>query len=131
MCAKIIDSNKATCILLGEDDRFIAKIYKTRLTREGYQVEHAINGEEVLKLAKEKKPDMILLDLIMPVKNGFETLQELKTDPELKKIKVVILSNLNQDEDQKRVMDLGAEEYVVKAHISLPELVEVVKRHLI
>lgn len=123
------ESNNKFFILIGEDDRFIAKIYTTKLLEEGYQIEHATNGEDVLRLAREKKPDLILLDLIMPVMDGFEALQKLKADPKLKKIKVLILSNLSQEEDKKRVMDLGAEEYVVKAHISFYELVALVKKY--
>ena len=117
-------------ILVGEDDVFLSKVYMAKLTKEGYQVEHAINGEKVLEAARKKKPDLILLDLMMPVKDGFETLKELKADAALKDIKVMILSNLSQEEDKKRVMDMGAAEYVVKADVSFSEVTKLVKKHL-
>ena len=112
-------------ILVGEDDVFLSKVYMAKLTKEGYQVEHAINGEKVLEAARKKKPD-----LVMPVKDGFETLKELKADAALKDIKVMILSNLSQEEDKKRVMDMGAAEYVVKADVSFSEVTKLVKKHL-
>lgn len=130
MTEEINKEQKSACILVGEDDAFLSKVYKTRLTKEGFTVFHAVNGEELLKLAREKKPDLILSDLIMPVKDGFETLKELKADPELKDIKVIILSNLSQDEDKKRVLDLGAVEYVVKANVSFGDVLAIVRKHL-
>lgn len=117
-------------ILMGEDDKFISKIYKTRLEKEGYLITQAFDGEEVLKMARKKVPDLILLDLILPIKNGFETLEELKADSVLRNVKVVVLSNLDQEDFQKRVMDLGAEEYIVKAKASFEDLVATVKRHI-
>lgn len=130
MAEKATETQKAPCILVGEDDAFLSKVYKTRLVKEGFEVMHAINGEELLKMARERKPDLILSDLIMPVKDGFETLKELKADPDLKDIKVIILSNLSQDEDKKRVLDMGALEYVVKANVSFAEVVNIVKKYL-
>ncbi|PIU80416.1 MAG: response regulator, partial [Candidatus Moranbacteria bacterium CG06_land_8_20_14_3_00_40_12] len=78
----------------------------------------------------ENKPDLILLDLIMPVKDGFETLKELKADSSLKDVQVIILSNLSQEEDRQRVLNLGAVEYVVKADVSFSEIVKLVKKYL-
>jgi len=124
------EEKKAPIILVGEDDKFISNIYKTKLAKEGFQVEHGVNGEEILRLAHERKPDLILLDLIMPVMDGFETLARLKADPELKDIKVVILSNLSQEEDMAKVLDMGAVEYVVKANVSFKEVIECAKKHL-
>ena len=82
-------------------------------------------------MAKAKKPDIILLDLIMPVKDGFETLKDIKNDQELKDIKVIVLSNLSQEEDKQRVMYMGAVDFVVKANTSFKEVVQIIKRHLI
>jgi len=115
---------------VGEDDKFLSNIYKTKLTKIGFQVDHALNGEEALKMARENKPDLILLDLIMPVKDGFETLKELKADSSLKDVQVIILSNLSQEEDRQRVLNLGAVEYVVKAYVSFSEIVRLVKKYL-
>ncbi|KKR21914.1 MAG: Two component transcriptional regulator, winged helix family [Candidatus Moranbacteria bacterium GW2011_GWA2_39_41] len=122
--------SKAPIILIAEDDKFLIKVYQTKLTKEGFQVEIATNGEEALKLAREKNPDLIFCDLMMPIKDGFETLKELKADPKLKKIKVIILSNLSQEEDKKRVLDLGAEEYIVKADVPFSEVIALAKKYL-
>jgi CheY-like chemotaxis protein len=124
------DGETKQVILVGEDDKFLSNVYKTKLAKEGFQVEHGMDGKEVLRLALEKKPDLILLDLIMPVMDGFETLAGLKANPETKDIKVVILSNLSQEEDMKKVMALGAVEYVVKANVSFKEVIECAKKHL-
>ena len=117
-------------VLVAEDDIFLANVHMSKLTKEGFEVLIAKNGEEALNFARNRKPDIILMDLIMPVKDGFQALEELKSDPELKNIKVIILSNLSQDEDKKRTLDLGALEYVVKSDVSFKEIVEIVKKHL-
>jgi two-component system, OmpR family, alkaline phosphatase synthesis response regulator PhoP len=121
---------KKPVVLVVEDDTFLSSVHKNKLTKEGFETLIAANGEEALKMAAEKKPDIILLDLIMPVKDGFETLEELKKNPSLKNIKVVILSNLSQDEDKKRVLEMGAVDYVVKANVAFREIVDLVKKHL-
>lgn len=125
-----ITNNEAFRVLVAEDDKFLSGVYKNKLTKEGFEVILVMNGREVLAAARQKKPDIILLDLIMPGKDGFEVLKELKNDADLKDIKVIILSNLSQEEDKKRVMDLGALDYVVKANVSFREIVETVKHHL-
>ena len=114
-------------ILVAEDDRFYANIYNTRLTREGYDVVVASDGEQALKIARDRKPDLILLDLILPVKDGFETLEELRADNELKNVKVVVLSNLGQEADVQRVKKLGVEAYLVKTDLSIQEMIDKVK----
>lgn len=122
--------NNPPLILVAEDDKFLIKVYQTKLTKEGFQVEIATNGKEAIKLAREKKPDLIFCDLMMPIMDGFETLKELKADPKLKKIKVIILSNLGQEEDKQKVFDLGADEYVVKANVPFGEVIRLAKKHL-
>lgn len=117
-------------ILVAEDDQFYANIYKVKLTKEGYQVVLASDGEQTLKAARLKKPDLILLDLIMPVKDGFETLKELRGDSNLRGVKVVVLSNLGQDEDIKKVRELGATDYLVKTNISIQKVIDKIKEHL-
>lgn len=117
-------------VLVAEDDRFYANIYKTKLSKEGFEVAVAGDGAEALKLARQKKPSLILLDLVMPVKDGFETLKELKADASLKSIKVIVLSNLGQEEDIKKAKDLGAHDYVVKANVSIQEMMSKVKGYL-
>ncbi len=123
-------SEKRAKILVAEDDKFLSGVYAKKLAREGLDAHLAANGEEALRIAREQKPDLILLDLMMPVKDGFETLKDIKADSALKDIKVIILSNLSQEEDQKKVMDMGAVEYVVKANVSFHEVIDIIKKHL-
>lgn len=117
-------------VLVAEDDKFYGNVYKTKLTKEGYDVAVAGDGVSALKLARERKPNLILLDLVMPIKDGFETLKELKADSALKDIKVIVLSNLGQDEDIKKAKSLGAVDYVVKANVSIQQMMDMIKKHL-
>lgn len=117
-------------ILIAEDDKFLSKILQTKLTKVGYSLILANDGQEAIDLARSEKPVLVLLDLIMPNKNGFEVLEEAKADPELSQIPIVILSNLGQDEDIKRGMDLGAKDYIVKANISIDKVVEKIDEYL-
>lgn len=114
-------------ILIVEDDGFLASIYAQKLELEGFDVSFATNGEDGLKLAQKDHPDLILLDLrLQPDKmDGFELLEKLKADAALKKIPVIVLTNLGQKEDVERCMKLGAAGYLIKAH-TLPH--EAVKR---
>ena len=116
-------------VLVAEDDDFYANIYKVKLTKEGFEVEIARDGSEALKAARARKPDLILLDLIMPNKDGFETLKEIRADVNLKNIKVIALSNLGQEEDIKRVRDLGANDYMIKTNVPLQEVINKVKEY--
>jgi DNA-binding response OmpR family regulator len=125
-----IQENRKPLVLVVEDDVFLANVHKKKLTKEGFEVAMAGNGEEGLAFAQKSKPDIILLDLIMPVKDGFQTLKELKENPELKDIKVIVLSNLSQEDDKQRIMDMGAVDYIVKANISFREIINQIKRHL-
>ena len=90
----------------------------------------ALDGEVGLKLAKSGKPDLILLDLILPKIDGFEVLKKIKPDPETKDIPVIVLTNLEESEDVQRAIDLGAKNYLVKANYSLREVVEKIKKAL-
>lgn len=117
-------------ILVAEDDKFYANIYKIKLAKEGFEVEVVGDGEQALKSARERQPDLVLLDLIMPVKDGFETLKEMKADPKLKDIKVVVSSNLGQQEDIKKANDLGATDYLTKANLSIQEMVDKIRGYL-
>lgn len=117
-------------VLIVEDDPFYSKIYKTKLEKEQIEAVIVSNGNDALKQAKKAKPKLILLDLILPGKDGFQILADFKADPDLKDIKVVVLSNLSQEEDMKRVMGLGAAEYLVKANVPIQEIVEKLKKEL-
>jgi DNA-binding response OmpR family regulator len=124
------EGGKKIVVLVAEDDTFLAKVHNKKLAKEGFEVRMAGNGEEALSLARKEKPDIILLDLIMPVKDGFQALAELKADPNLKDVKVIVLSNLSQEEDKERVLGMGAVEYVVKANISFRDVINVINKHL-
>ncbi len=117
-------------ILVAEDDKFLANVLLSKLQKEGFEVIHTFEGEEALAKIRKKRPDLVLLDLILQVKDGFDVLKELKADESLKSIPVIILSNLGQDEDIKRGQELGAEDYLVKTNFSLKEVVEKIKSHL-
>lgn len=117
-------------VLLIEDDRYISRAYQDGLERAGFQVSVSLDGREGMKSVKADKPDLILLDLIMPIQNGFEFLEEIKMSPEFKKIPVIILSNLGQDSDIQKGKALGVDEYLIKANFSMKEVIEKVKFHL-
>ena len=110
-------------ILLAEDDRFLRRAEEAALKRAGFVVLAAADGEEALRMAIAEKPDLVLLDLIMPKLQGFEVLKALKADPATAAIPVVVLSNLGQDGDVQRALEGGAVAYLVKANLSLDELV--------
>jgi CheY-like chemotaxis protein len=117
-------AESARRVLLAEDDRFLRRAAESRLRQNGFTVLPAVDGEEALKVARAERPDLILLDLIMPKLQGFEVLKALKQDPVTAPIPVIVLSNLGQDEDLKRAMELGAIAYFIKAHLSLQDLVQ-------
>lgn len=117
-------------ILVAEDDPFYANIYRVKLAKEGFDVEIAENGEKALEAIRRKKPDLIILDLIMPVKDGFAVLKELNADAALKDVKVVVLSNLGQAEDVKKAKDLGAKDYIIRTNVSIQEMVTKIRGYL-
>ena len=114
-------------ILVIEDDKFLRELIVRKLAQENFETFEAIDGEEGFKKAKEEKPDLILLDLILPGIDGFEVLSKLKEDPSLSPIPVVILSNLGQKDDVERGFKLGAVDYLIKAHFTPGEIIEKVK----
>ena len=107
-----------------EEDHFLRKIYKNKLTLAGFEFMEATNGLEGLNKIIFSKPDIVLLDLILPRKNGFDVLIEMKRNKKTKDIPVIILSNLGQESDIKRGFSLGAQEYLIKSDISLSEVVD-------
>ncbi|MDA1334734.1 MAG: response regulator [bacterium] len=117
-------------ILLIEDDKFLIKLYSEKLAREGFDVLMAITGEEGLKRVETDSPDLVLLDVILPHKNGFDVLSELKLNPKTKKIPVVMLTNLGQENDIKNALDLGALDYLIKTEISINAIPEKVRHYL-
>lgn len=116
-----------TKILLVEDDKILAKVLYEELTEAGFDVKQAFDGSSVLAIAKEQNSDLILLDLILPKKHGFEVLAELKNSPKTAGIPIVILTMLGSDEDIKKGLQLGAEDYIVKSQHAVGEIVEKIK----
>ena len=115
-------------ILFIEDESAIHKTFSDALSKEDYEITSALDGEIGLRLAKEKKPDLILLDLVLPKMNGFEVLRALKADDSTKAIPVIVLTNLEQMEDIQKAIDLGARTYLVKSNYDLKEVVDMVKK---
>lgn len=117
-------------ILCIEDEQALQKAMGDILTSEGYKSISALNGEIGLQLAKKEKPDLILLDLILPKKDGFEVLQALKEDKETENIPVIVLTNLEQMKDIDRVIKLGGTNYLIKSNYTLEEVLRKIKKAL-
>ncbi|NTW22638.1 response regulator [Candidatus Falkowbacteria bacterium] len=114
-----------------EDDKFLRKVYESKLPKEGFEVVSAGDGKSGLELIKKEKPDLVLLDLIMPVMTGFEVLEALKADSKFKMPKIIVLSNLGQDEDIARSKELGATDFLIKSNLSIKEIVEQIRQYLV
>jgi DNA-binding response OmpR family regulator len=117
-------------ILIVEDETLLANLLRQRFERDGYRVILARDGEEALRILKETKPDLILLDIILPKISGFELMEKLKSDPAFPAAPIVIVSNLGQESDIERGEMLGAIGYFVKAKLSIEELVQQVRNFL-
>ena len=111
-------------ILIVEDDKFLRELMSQKLRTEDYEVVEAVDGEEGVAKAKESNPDLILLDLILPGIDGFEVLAKMKADPKLAKVPVIILSNLGQKDDIEKGLEMGANDYLIKAHFTPGEIIE-------
>ena len=116
-------------ILIIEDDRFLRELIAQKLSKESFNIIEAVDGEEGIKKIKENKPDLVLLDLILPGIDGFEVLSQAKKDSnhEINSIPIIILSNLGQKEDIEKGTKLGAADYLVKAHFTPGEIIEKVR----
>jgi len=114
-------------ILIVEDDSFVVEVYSTKLLEMGYEVRVAQNGEEGLKMIDEEKPDLILLDIIMPVMGGVEMLEELSKKNKVKKIPVILLTNVGEKESIQKVRNLGVRDYLIKSHFTPAEVIEKIK----
>lgn len=118
-------------ILIIEDDRFLLKLYTNKLKTKGFEVSGSLTGEEGMNKISVEKPDLIILDLILPRKSGFEVLSELKTNPKTKNIPVIILTNLGQKSDVKKGLEMGAIAYLAKTEFSVNQLPEIVRENMI
>ena len=123
-------NNNAKKILLVEDDDSLANVYLARLEVEGFVVKRVPNGEDALASAIEFKPDLVLLDVMMPKISGFDVLDILRNTPETANLKVVMLTALSQDNDKARADQLGADDYLVKSQVVIADVVERIKHHL-
>jgi len=117
-------------VMIVEDDEHISKVYEIKLAKEGIMTILARDGEEAVMKIIAEKPDVILLDLMIPKKDGFGVLEDIKKKPELASIPVIILSNLGQKSDQDRTLALGANEYLVKVDYSIQDVIDKVKGYL-
>lgn len=117
-------------ILLVEDDEALAGVYKSRLEIEGFETEAVTNGEDALSAAQKFKPDLILLDAMMPKISGFDVLDILRNTPETAQIRVIMLTALSQPKDKERAEKLGVDDYLVKSQVVIGDVIEKVKFHL-
>lgn len=117
-------------ILLVEDDTALAGVYRSRLELEGFEVQEVNNGEDALSSAIDYKPDLILLDAMMPKISGFDVLDILRNTPDTTNIRVIMLTALSQPKDKERAESLGVDDYLVKSQVVIGDVVERVKFHL-
>lgn len=117
-------------ILLVEDDDALATTYLMRLQAEGFDIRRVADGEDALAAARDYKPDLVLLDVMMPKISGFDVLDILRNTPETANLKVVMLTALSQDSDKQRAQGLGVDDYLVKSQVVMSDVVERIKFHL-
>ena len=117
-------------ILLVEDDQALAGVYKSRLELEGFSVSHVANGEDALSKIVDLKPDLVVLDAMMPKINGFDVLDIIRQTPETMNTRVVMLTALSQPKDKERAEELGADDYLVKSQVVIGDVVARIKHHL-
>ncbi|MEI6532831.1 MAG: response regulator [Candidatus Roizmanbacteria bacterium] len=118
-------------ILVVEDDKFLGSAYKVSLLKAGFEVKLAINGVDALKILNSFMPDLIILDIVMPIMDGFTTLKEIKSNDTFKSIPVIIASNLGQKEDIDKGKELGAVGYIIKSDIRLETIVQKINEILL
>ena len=123
-------ANAMKKILLVEDDDALASVYTTRLDAEGFNIKRVPNGEEALAATLEFRPDLILLDVMMPKVSGFDVLDILRNTPDTNNVKVIMLTALSQESDKQRAMDLGVDDYLVKSQVVIADVVDRIKQLL-
>lgn len=117
-------------ILLVEDDDSLASVYETRLQAENFDTKRVANGEDALSTATSYKPDMIILDVMMPKVSGFDVLDILRNTPETANVKIIMLTALSQDSDKEKAQSLGVDDYLVKSQVVIADVVDRIKQHL-
>jgi len=121
---------KQKVILFVEDESALQKVFSDALSKEGYKIVSALDGEAGLEMAKSESPDLVLLDLILPKKDGFSVLAELKSNPQTAGIPVIVLTNLESSADVERAITMGANTYLVKANYKLDEVIAKIRDSL-
>jgi DNA-binding response OmpR family regulator len=124
------DNKNNKKILLVEDDDRLANVYETRLQSEGFTTKRVANGEDALAMAIQVKPDLILLDVMMPKVSGFDVLDILRNTPETSSIKIIMLTALSQESDKQRAVSLGVDDYLIKSQVVIADVVDRVKKQL-
>ena len=117
-------------ILLVEDDEALAQMYMMRLKAEGFDVAHVANGEDALSEAMKYKPDLILLDAMMPKISGFDVLDILRNTPETANVRIIMLTALSQPKDKERAESLGVDDYLVKSQVVIADVIDRIRHHL-
>ena len=117
-------------ILLVEDDEALAAVYRSRLELEDFEVHEVNNGEQALQAAQDFKPDLILLDAMMPKISGFDVLDILRNTPDTANVRVIMLTALSQPKDKERAESLGVDDYLVKSQVVIGDVVDRVRHHL-
>jgi DNA-binding response OmpR family regulator len=125
-----MDSKNPKKILLVEDDDALANVYLMRMQAEGFEVKRVANGEDALATAKEHKPDLVLLDAMMPKVSGFDVLDILRNTPETANLKIIMLTALSQESDKERAKGLGVDDYLVKSQVVITDVIDRIKYHL-
>lgn len=124
------DTDQPKKILLVEDDEALSDVYRSRLELEGFDVSVVSNGEDALSRTLEYKPDLVLLDAMMPKITGFDVLDILRNTPQTKDVKVIMLTALSQATDKARARKLGVDDYLVKSQVVIGDVVERIRFHL-
>lgn len=117
-------------ILLVEDDEVLASVYRARLEMEEFEVMEAHDGEQALTAALKYRPDLIILDAMMPKISGFDVLDILRNTPETMNLRIIMLTALSQESDRERAEELGVDEYLVKSQVMISDVIEKVREHL-
>ncbi len=117
-------------ILIIEDEKMLAEMYRDRFTHEGFEVYSAFDAEEGMEMVKKIKPDLILLDILLPRANGTDFLEDLRKDKDLAETKVIAYSNYDDAKSKEVAEELGAKEYLIKTNYTPKEVVEIVRRHI-
>ncbi len=117
-------------ILIIEDEKMLSDIYRERFSREGFEVHSAISSEEGMEIAKDIKPDLIVLDILLPRENGTEFLEKLRREEEIGNTKVIAYSNYDDNNARERAMELGAMDYLIKTNYTPKEIIDIINKYL-